>query len=302
MSTIPVSNNFEKIIPVDSSLEKLFSGTVWAEGPVWKEDKLIWSDVRSNKMYSYNQKSNLSEVFRDPSGFNNGNCLDNEGRLVRCQHGFRRIIREEENGDITIIADKYQEKKFNSPNDVAVKKDGTIWFTDPPYGILTNEEGTKATSEQEGNFVFKVLQDGTVEKILDNFDKPNGIVFSPNENFLYVGDSGAASPGNIDLSKPHHVKRYTLSDEGKPMNEQIFCEIEGGFPDGMVSDNQGNLFICDPHGQKIHIYDDASSYLGVINMPERVANCTFGGEDKSQLFITASSSLYLLKTNTIGAK
>ena len=135
---------------------------------------------------------------------------------------------------------------------------------------------------------------------IDNFDKPNGIVFSPNEKYLYVADSGAAEPGNIDFNKPHHVKRYNVDINGNLSNEIIFCEIEEGFPDGMSVDIDGNLFICDPHGHRIHIYESSGDFIGNINIPERVANCTFGGENNSLLYITASTSLYLLETGTKG--
>ncbi len=292
---------FSKLIPNDD-LIKLYSGTIWAEGPVWINNlsSLVWSDVRSNKMLIYNSNNGLVSTFRSPSNFNNGNCLDNEQMLISCQHENRRVVRQENDGTLTVVADKFEGKMFNSPNDVVVKSDGSVWFTDPPYGILTNEEGKKSESEIGGNHVYKVGKDGLVSKVLDSFDKPNGIVFSPDEKYLYVADSGAAEPGNIDFNKPHHVKRYDVDMSGNLRNGMIFCEIEKGFPDGMAVDVNGNLFICDPHGQKIHIYDDHGNLIGTINVPERVANCTFGGENNSLLYITASTSLYLLETGTIG--
>ncbi|MBM01920.1 MAG: gluconolactonase [Chloroflexi bacterium] len=294
-------NKFSKLIPNDE-LIKLYSGTIWAEGPAWINNlsSLVWSDVRSNKMLIYDSKIESVSTFRSPSSFNNGNCLDNLQRLISCQHENRCIVREEDNGNLTVIADNFEGKKFNSPNDVVVKSDNSIWFTDPPYGILTNEEGKKSESEIGGNYVYKVDDNGTVSKILDNFDKPNGIVFSPDEKYLYVADSGAAEPGNIDFNKPHHVKRYDLDNNGNLSNEIIFCDIEEGFPDGMTTDIDGNLFICDPYGHKIHIYESSGNFIGHINIPERVANCTFGGENNSLLYITASTSLYVLETGTIG--
>jgi len=278
------------LISPKSKLNKLYTGTLWAEGPVWKNNSLIWSDVRSNTMHIYDPLTSKTEVFRDPSDYNNGNTLDNEGRLIRCQHGKRRVIREESDLSITIIADKFEKNKFNSPNDVAVRSDGSIWFTDPDYGILSNDEGYKSKSEQDGNFVFKVNNSGEVEKVLTNFDKPNGLVFSPNEDLLYVADSGT----------PHNVKRYSIDSSGKVSNEIIFCDMRNGSPDGMTVDINGNLYVCDVKKSKIRVFSDTSKYIGSISIPERVANCTFGGENNSQLFITASTSLYEIKTETTG--
>ncbi len=278
------------LVSPKSKLNKLYTGTLWAEGPVWKNNSLIWSDVRNNTMHSYDPLTSITEVFRDPSDYNNGNTLDIEGRLIRCQHGKRRVIREESDQSITIIADKFEKNKFNSPNDVAVRSDGSIWFTDPDYGILSNDEGYKSESEQGGNFVFKVSKSGEIEKVLTNFDKPNGLVFSPNEDFLYVADSGA----------PHNVKRYSVDSVGGLSKETLFCDMRNGSPDGMTVDVQGNLYVCDVKKSKIRVFSNSSKYIGSIDIPERVANCTFGGEDNSQLFITASTSLYEIKTETTG--
>ena len=278
------------LINPKSKLKRLYEGTLWAEGPVWKNNSLIWSDVRSNTMHLYNPATTITEIFRDPSDYNNGNTTDLEGRLIRCQHGKRRVVREERDGSITVIADRFENNKFNSPNDVAVKSDGSIWFTDPDYGILSNDEGYKSQSEQSGNFVYRVSYSGEVEKVLTNFDKPNGIVFSPNEDLLYVADSGS----------PHNVKRYSVDSSGKLSNEIVFCDLRDGSPDGMTVDTHGNLYICDVKKSKIRLLSDSSKYIGSIDIPERVANCTFGGEDNSQLFITASTSLYGLKTETTG--
>ena len=292
----------KSLISESNDLEKLYSGTIWAEGPVWLESEklVVWSDVKSNKMLSFN--TDTSEVFdyRNPSFFNNGNCTDSDGRILRCQHGLRRVVREEKNGEITIIANNYNEKKLNSPNDIAVSKLGNIWFTDPPYGILTNQEGHKSVSEQDGNHLFVVDKDFKIKKINAKFDKPNGLAFSPDCKYLYVADSGAANPGNFDLSKPHNIQVFELDKDENIIGSKVFAEIDNGFPDGMTVDVNGNLFVCDPNGKKIHIFEPSSNYIGNINIPERVANCTFGGENKSDLYITASTSLYRLKTLTQG--
>ena len=296
------NEKLKKIIPNNYKIEKLYSGTIWAEGPVWvsKKNLIVWSDVKSNKMLSINIKTNDVFDFRNPSEFNNGNCVDSYGRLIRCQHGKRRVIREEEDGTTVIIADNYNGKKLNSPNDVAVSKLGNIWFTDPPYGILTNQEGHKSQSEQDGNNLFMVDNNLEIKKIDAKFDKPNGLVFSPDGKFLYVADSGAAEPGNFDLSRPHNIQRFELDENEKIIDNEIFTEIDNGFPDGMTVDINGNLIVCDPNGKKIHIFDPSSEKIGHINIPERVANCTFGGENKSDLYITASTSLYKLNTLTNG--
>ena len=292
----------KNLIPESNDLEKLYSGTIWAEGQVWLESErlIAWSDVKSNKMLSYNIDTSEVVDYRNPSDFNNGNCTDNEGRIIRCQHGLRRVIREEKNGEITVIADNYNDKKLNSPNDDAVSKLDNVWFTDPPYGILTDQEGHKSISEQDGNHLFMVGPGLKIKKINAKFDKPNGLAFSPNGKYLYVADSGAANPGNFDLSRPHNIQVFELDDDENIISNKIFAEINNGFPDGMTVDVHGNLFVCDPNGKKIHIFESSSNYIGNINIPERVANCTFGGENKSDLYITASTSLYRLKTLTRG--
>ena len=296
------TEKFKNLIPDNFSLEKIYSGTIWAEGPVWIKDKnlIVWSDVKSNKMLSYDAETGVVSDFRNPSEFNNGNCTDISGRLISCQHGKRRVVRQEKNGDLSVIADNYNNKKLNSPNDVAVSKSGNIWFTDPPYGILTNQEGHKSESEQDGNHLYRVDQKLNIKKIDAKFDKPNGLVFSPDGKILYVADSGAAEPGNFNLSRPHNIQKFILDNEENVLTKEIFVEIENGFPDGMTVDINGNLFVCDPNGMKIHIFDPSSERLGHIDIPERVANCTFGGHNKSDLYITASTSLYKLKTNTNG--
>ena len=296
------TEKFKNLIPDNFSLEKIYSGTIWAEGPVWIKDKnlIVWSDVKSNKMLSCDVETNIISDFRNPSEFNNGNCTDISGRLISCQHGKRRVVRQEKNGELSVIADNYNYKKLNSPNDVAVSKSGNIWFTDPPYGILTNQEGHKSESEQDGNHLYRVDQKFNIKKIDAIFDKPNGLAFSPDGKILYVADSGAAEPGNFNLSRPHNIQKFILDNEENVLTKEIFVEIENGFPDGMTVDINGNLFVCDPNGMKIHIFDPSSERLGHIDIPERVANCTFGGHNKSDLYITASTSLYKLKTNTNG--
>ena len=296
------TEKFKNLIPDNFSLEKIYSGTIWAEGPVWIKDKnlIVWSDVKSNKMLSYDAETGVVSDFRNPSEFNNGNCTDISGRLISCQHGKRRVVRQEKDGNLTVIADKFNNKKLNSPNDVAVSKSGNIWFTDPPYGILTDLEGHKSDSEQDGNHLYRVDNKFNIKKIDANFDKPNGLVFSPDGKILYVADSGAAEPGNFNLSRPHNIQKFILDDEENILINEIFIEIENGFPDGMTVDTNGNLFVCDPNGMKIHIFDPSSEKLGHIDIPERVANCTFGGHNKSDLYITASTSLYKLKTMTNG--
>ena len=296
------TEKFKNLIPDNFSLEKIYSGTIWAEGPVWIKDKnlIVWSDVKSNKMLSCDVETNIISDFRNPSEFNNGNCTDISGRLISCQHGKRRVVRQEKNGNLSVIADNYNNKKLNSPNDVAVSKSGNIWFTDPPYGILTNQEGHKSESEQDGNHLYRVDQKFNIKKIEAIFDKPNGLAFSPDGKILYVADSGAAEPGNFNLSRPHNIQKFILDNKENELTKEVFVEIENGFPDGMTVDINGNLFVCDPNGMKIHIFEPSSEKLGHIDIPERVANCTFGGHNKSDLYITASTSLYKLKTNTNG--
>jgi len=277
-------------------LEKLYSGVLWAEGPVWFADGqfLLFSDIPNNRLLRYVEGGGVS-LFRSPSRFSNGNTRDTSGRLVTCEHGSRSVTRTEIDGSITVIADRYDGKRLNSPNDVVVSQDGAVWFSDPPYGILSDYEGGKTPSEQKGNYVYRVDPvTGKVAIAADDFDKPNGLAFSPDESILYIADSGASHREN----GPHQVRQFRVKD-GKLSGGEVFADIQPGVPDGLRVDTEGNLWIsC---GDGILCYSSEGACLGKILVPETVANLTFGGPMRNRLFITAHTSLYALYVNAKGA-
>jgi gluconolactonase len=235
-------------------------------------------------------------VFRVPSNFSNGNTRDRQGRLVTCEHGARRVTRTEYDGSITVLADNHQGRCLNSPNDVVVKSDGSIWFTDPPYGILTDYEGHRAEMEQEGCYVYRVDPDtGQVAVVADDFDKPNGIAFSPDEMTLYVADTGASHRDD----GPHHIRTFTVSDGGSLSGGQVFASIEPGLADGFRLDTDGNVWTS--AGDGVHCFSPNGDLLGKVRVPEVVSNLAFGGPKRNRLFITATTSLYSVYVGAVGA-
>lgn len=284
------------IIPV-CNLETLYQGTRWAEGPVYFADGrfLVFSDIPNNRMLKWDEESGEVTLFRHFSNYSNGNTRDRQGRLVTCEHGARRVTRTEWDGSITVLADNYQGKRFNSPNDVVVKSDGTIWFTDPPYGILTDYEGNKAESEIGGCHVYRLdPADGNISIVADDFDKPNGLALSADEKTLYVADSGRSHGAD----KPHHIRAFSVQNNGSLINGRVFAEIDPGIPDGFRLDQDGNIWTS--AGDGVHCYTADGTLLGKILIPEAVANVCFGGPRCNRLFIAASSSLYAVYLNTKG--
>lgn len=286
------------MIPV-CSLETLHTGMRWAEGPVYFADGryLVLSDIPNNRMLRWEEESGQVSVFRYPSGFSNGNTRDRQGRLVTCEHGNRRVTRTEPDGSITVLADRVGGKRLNSPNDVVVRSDGTVWFTDPPYGILTDYEGNKAESEIGGCHVYCCNpQTGEVSVVADDFVKPNGLAFSADERHLYVADSGRSHAADA----PHHIRVFDVSDQGRLTNGRVFAEIDPGIPDGFRIDVDGNLWVG--AGDGVHCFDAHGQLLGKILTPETVANVTFGGPKRNQLFIAATSTLFAVFVNTQGVQ
>ncbi|MEO1250444.1 MAG: SMP-30/gluconolactonase/LRE family protein [Pseudomonadota bacterium] len=282
----------------DSKLVKHCTGCIWSEGPVYfaEGDYLLWSDIPNNRMLRWSDADGMS-VFREPANFTNGHTRDLRGRLVSCEHGGRRISRTEEDGSITVLVDNYQGKKLNSPNDLVVKSDGTIWFTDPPYGILSNHEGYQADSELGANYVFRFDPESKdISIVADDFDKPNGICFSPDESLLYIADTGASH----DPNGPHHIRVFDVVDGKSLANGRLFADIEPGLADGFRVDIHGNVFTSSE--DSIQVFEPGGHRLGKIMVPEKIANCTFGGPDKNRLFIAASSSIYSIMLNTAGVQ
>ncbi len=284
---------FRQMLPEGAALERHFTGTAWAEGPVYfsDDDYVLWSDIPNDRIMRWSVSEGAS-VFREPSGYTNGNYRDRQGRLVSCEHGNRRISRTEPDGSVVTLVDRYEGNRLNSPNDLVVKSDGTVWFTDPPYGILSNYEGHKAESELGANYVFRFdPETGELRIVGDDFDRPNGLCFSPDESILYVADSG----------EPRDIRAFDVVDGERISNGRIFAVVRPGMPDGFRVDTRGNLVTSAWDG--IQAYSPDGELLGKVLVPEeRTANCAFGGPDKSRLFIAADRSLYSIKLNVTGAQ
>jgi gluconolactonase len=237
-----------------------------------------------------------ASVFRQPSNFSNGHTRDLQGRLVSCEHGPRRVTRTEPDGSITVLADSFEGKRLNSPNDVIVKSDGSIWFTDPTYGILSDYEGFRAEPEQKARHVFRLdPASGALTSVVDDFVQPNGLCFSPDETRLYIAESGSSH----DESVPAIIRVFDVED-GKLTDSEVFATIDNGLPDGIRCDMNGNVWSSAEDG--VHVFSPRGELLGKIKVPQRVANLTFGGPRRNRLFITATSSVYLLYVAATGAQ
>ena len=284
------------LIDPAATLEKLWSGAIWSEGPVWWPDGgVTWSDIPNNRMLRWHPDTGGS-VFRQPSNHSNGHTLDREGRLVSCEHSGRRISRTEQDGTIVTVVDRYDGKRLNSPNDVVVKSDGTIWFSDPSYGILSDDEGIKADSEIGACHVYRFdPATGEIAIAADDFEKPNGLAFSPDESLLYISDTGFSHLEN----GPRHIRVFDVIDGSRLANSRVFAEVLPGASDGFRIDIHGNVFTSSH--DSIQVYAPDGTRLGKIFVPEIIANCTFGGPDRNRLFITASTSLYAIDVLTQGA-
>jgi gluconolactonase len=293
-----IDKRFRDLTVPIAAVEKLYGDCRWAEGPVWFADGgyLLWSDIPNNRLLRWTPEKGV-DVFNADSNYTNGNTRDTQGRLVSCQHGGRRVIRTEPDGSTTVIADSYNGKPLNSPNDVVVKSDGSIWFTDPNYGIMSNYEGYKADMEQDGCFVYRVSADlSEITIVVDDFVKPNGLAFSPDEKILYIADSGVSH----DPDAPHHIRAFDIGDDGQLFNSRVFAEVSPGLPDGFRLDTDGNIWTSAADG--VHCYAPDGTLLGKIKVPEVVANLTFGGPRRNRLFITGTTSLYSVFVAATGAQ
>jgi gluconolactonase len=288
------------------AVERVATGFRWAEGPVYfpAGRYLLFSDIPNNRIMRYSEDDGHLSVYRRPSMNSNGNTIDRQGRLITCEHSGRRVTRTELDGSITVIADKYQGKKLNAPNDVAVASDGSIWFTDPGYGIKGDYEGLREPFEQEKHNVFRVdPNSGDLKVVADDFVMPNGIAFSPDEKKLYVIDSGLTEgEGN-----PAWIRVFDVDVAGgKLSNGKVFAkDFAPGFTDGMRADTDGNIWCSmgwgDPKEDGVRCYAPGGELLGKIHIPETVANLTFGGQQRNRLYICGSTSLYAVYTSAQGA-
>jgi len=288
--------------PGTGAVERIATGFRWAEGPAYFRagGYLIFSDLPNNRMMRLLEDDNHLSVFRSPSYNSNGNTVDRQGRLITCQHAGRRVVRTEFDGRIVIVADRYEGKRFNSPNDVVVASDDSIWFTDPSYGIGGNYEGLRAEQEQTTQNVYRVdARTGEVSMVVDDFTQPNGLAFSPDERKLYIVDSGLTHGGAA------HIRVFDV-DGGKLNNGRIFAEgFAPGFTDGMRVDIEGNVWTsmgwADPNEDGVRCFAPDGDLIGKIHLPETCANLTFGGLLRNRLYMCASTSIYAVYVNTQGA-
>ena len=285
--------NFKKYVE-NLNLKQVHTGSVWTEGPCYlkKSNKVIWSDIPNNRMLSFDFKK--VEIFRSPSNFSNGNTTDNEGNLITCEHGARRVTKTDQNNVITLIADEFNNKRLNSPNDVCVHSNGTVFFTDPPFGIINPKrvEGFPGKMMYGGCYVFKYdLKKKLLEAIVTDMDRPNGIALSLDESHLYISNTGSTK----------YIRRYEINKNLKISKPVYFVKSDPDHVmDGFRFDSENNLWTS--YGKGIACYSYSGEQIGYIKMPELVSNIDFGGTEGTTLFITASTSLYMANLNIKGAK
>jgi gluconolactonase len=296
---------FKKYLMGNTAVERLWTGARWAEGPAWFGDQrcLIFSDIPNNRMLRWDEQTGQTTVFRQPSNYSNGNTRDREGRLVTCEHGTRRVTRTEHDGTITVLMDSFNGKRLNAPNDVVVASDGAIWFTDPGYGILLNYEGYKAEYELPANVYRLDPQTGKATVVVDDFYKPNGLCFSPDEKKLYIVDTGVTH----DDDAPSHIRAFDVVNGGKKLKGgKEFINMKPGFADGIRCDIDGNLWSSSGWGDRknngVLILAPNGEMIGHIHLPEPCANLVFGGRSKNRLFMCGSQSLYALYIEAQGAQ
>jgi gluconolactonase len=273
-------------------MHRLATGATWAEGPVWLpyDGSVLWSDVVGNRVLRWHPEGRVS-VFLDPAEFENGHTLDLDGSIVACSHGHRSVERLGLDGTTIPIVDRFRGVRFNSPNDVVVKSDGTIWFTDPPYGITSNREGYEAESEIGDSLVFRLdPSTGDLDAVSDWVPEPNGLAFSPDESILYVADTSAAPNGFG--GDGHHIVAFDVVGGRGLANPRVFYTVDVGLADGFRVDVEGNVWTS--AGDGIHVVAPDGRRIGRLPVPEVTSNCVFGGANLDRLYITASTSLYAL--------
>ncbi len=291
-----IDPRFRALVLGNAALETLGVGFRWLEGPVWfaDQDCLLFSDVPNDRVLRWSEHSGVS-VFRQPSGFANGHCRDRRGRLITCSHRDRAVTRTELDGTVTVLASHYEGKRLNSPNDVICRSDGTIWFSDPPYGIETDYEGCKAHAELPARLYRLDPRDGALTIAADDFDGPNGLAFSPDERRLYVAETGH----QFDADPRRYIRAFDVGGDGRLSGGELFHKVSPGYADGLRVDEDGNLW--SGAGDGVHCIDPSGALLGKILVPSPVANLAFGGRNRSRLFLCAGATLYAIYTNVRGA-
>ncbi len=287
-----------------AAVERIWTGGRWTEGPVWFGDGrcLIWSDIPNNRMLRWNEETGSVGLFRSPANYSNGNTRDHQGRLVTCEHGTRRVTRTEYDGRTTVLIDQFDGKRLNAPNDVVVRSDGSIWFTDPGYGILMNYEGEQAPFELPTRVYRLDARIGEATVVADDFERPNGLCFSPDEQSLYIVDTGASHSQDA----PTHIRVFDVVDDVLLRHGRIFRDMAPGLTDGIRTDKDGNVWASAGWGGEgydgVHCFTPTGDLIGMIHLPEPCANLCFGGLKKNRLFMTAGQSVYAVYLETVGAQ
>ena len=288
---------FYGLVIHNTHLECLWTGARWMEGPVYVPSArhLIFSDIPNDRTLRFDERTENVDVFEQPSFNANGHCLDLQGRIITAEHRGRAVTRIGHDGHREILVDQYQGQRLNSPNDVVVRSDGSIWFTDPTYGIDTDYEGDIAESEIGECYVYRLAPDGTLDAVIRDMPRPNGLAFSPDETTLYVADTGRSHVGS---KCPPDIRAYQVSDDGKLTSDSysIFATCTSGVFDGFRVDRQGNLWTS--AGDGVHCYSTDGSLIGKIRVPEVVSNVEFGGLKRNRLYICGTTSLYSMYLNT----
>jgi gluconolactonase len=294
-----IDSSFEACLIGHARVERLWSGSRWAEGPAWfaAGRYLLWSDIPNNRMLRWDETDGSVSEFRSPSNNSNGNTVDQQGRLVSCEHLTRRVTRTEHDGSVKVLADRFDNKRLNSPNDVVVKSDGSVWFTDPSYGIMMDYEGDRADSEIGACHVYRMDPDsGVVTCVADDYVKPNGLAFSADESTLYIADTG----GTHQADGPAHIRRHSVNADGTLSGGEVIAECSSGFFDGFRVDRDERIWTSAADG--VHCLSADGKLLGKILIPEFVANVCFGGAKLNRLFICGTTSLYSVYLNVNGVR
>jgi gluconolactonase len=299
---VTLNPRFEKYRQDNAAVERLWTGARWAEGPVWFGDGrfLLFSDIPNNRILRWTEETGEVSIFRSPSNYANGHTRDRQGRLVSCEHDSRRVTRTEADGTITVLIDRYHGHRLNAPNDVVVHSNGSIWFTDPGYGILSNYEGHVDTPELPTNVYRLDPASAEATVVASDMARPNGLCFSPDEERLYIVDTGQPS------GRPQPIRVYDVLDGRTLAHGRVFCDMRPGSSDGIRCDTDGNLWAAAGWGgdgyDGVHIFAADGKRIGQIRLPETCANLCFGGARRNRLFMVASQSLYALYVNSQGAQ
>jgi gluconolactonase len=311
---IALDKRFEKYKIGNTPIQRLFTGCLWAEGPAWNAQGkyLLWSDIPNDRQLRWLDDDGHVSLFRKPAGYSNGNTFDFDGRQIAFEHGNRRVVRYEHSGKVTVLADQWQGKKLNAPNDGAVHPDGSLWFTDPGYGSLMNYEGHKGALEIK-EAVYRIDRNGKMEKLTDEMFKPNGLCFSPDYKKVYIAETGASHYPNA----PKNIMMYDIADDKKLGKGTEFCsmkmkpyghpnsEEKAGFADGSRCDTDGNVWVgsgwVGDGYDGVQIFAPDGARIGLIKLPEICSNVCFGGIKRNRLFMTGSQSLYSVYVEAQGA-